>query len=184
MISAPFTVYEPSNQWIKLSPDTIIYSLAAIGFIAALVPLTFDPLLQEIYILSLLLVMVYFGVRKFYNYEPLYGVLDGDLVFRLDAIIVKGYRFELRDVATIEISLRDFYGKINPKGRSFNANKSQGVNNYLQLTDLSDNTYLAYFQLSNPEHYKSLEPLLDEYHRQGKMTFAAKYELQRTELFT
>lgn len=184
MASACFDIYEPSNQRLKISPDSIVYSLAGFGLLVAFSPIDVNPIIKNTYIIFTFGIAFYFLIAKFWSYEPLYGKMGGELVFELEAITVKGYRFDINKIASIDFRLVDFYGRNISVGRSFNATRSQGVNNYMQLTDTSDKTYIIYFRLLRPTDYKSLEPFLDEYHRQKKMTFKAKYELERTELFT
>ena len=181
--NATFDIYEPSSR-LSLSRNTIVISLVAFGFLVSLLPLNIPAMLADYYILATGILSLYFLLTSFLSYRPLNGKIEGKLVFGLGYVAVKDKSYYLSDILQINLYLKDYFGKRSHARRyNFNQLLSQGVNNVLEITDMSNNVQRVFFRLKDKNDYKNLELYLDEYCKHGKISFDRKYELERTELF-
>ena len=104
--------------------------------------------------------------------DSLKGKLEGFIIFKNDAIEIEEENFPISSLKNIEILNEDYYGKrsIRSKG-DFNSTFSNGVNNYITITLLSNKQKKYYYQLLNSDDFRKVRQELIEYYKQGKMTF-------------
>lgn len=104
--------------------------------------------------------------------DSLKGELEGFIIFKVDAIEIGKEIFPINTLKKIYIYNEDYYGKriIRSKG-DFNSTFSNGVNNYLVITLLSNEQKKYYYQLLNSNDFQNIRKELIEYHKLGKITF-------------
>jgi hypothetical protein len=105
--------------------------------------------------------------------DSLKGTLEGFIIFKSGAIEVADENFPISNLKNIEIFNDDYYGKklrLANKG-DFNSTLSNGVNNKIILTFISNSQKIYYFQLLDSNDFQKVRAELIEYYKQRKMTF-------------
>lgn len=105
--------------------------------------------------------------------DSLKGTLEGFIIFRSDAVEIAEENFPISNLKNIEIFNDDYYGKktrLSSKG-DFNSTISNGVDNKIILTFISNIQKIYYYQLQDASDFQNVRTELIEYYKQGKMTF-------------
>lgn len=104
--------------------------------------------------------------------DSLKGSLEGFIVFKNDFIEIEKENLSINQIKNIELSNEDYYGKrlIRTRG-DFNSTFSNGVNNQIKITFLSNEQKTYHFQLLNSNDFQNVRKELIEYYKKGKITF-------------
>jgi hypothetical protein len=104
--------------------------------------------------------------------DALRGKLEGFITFREDSIEVDEEVFLISELKNLNITNEDYYGKMIPRGRgNFNSPLSNGVDNSIILTFLSDEKKIYNFELYYSDDFQKIRNELIHYYKLGKMTF-------------
>lgn len=175
--------FEPYNKCIKVDRSVLLLCLGAIGLLTHYILDEKYEMIRLAILISLCISIFVLFITKF-GYKPLYGTLRGEIAFDIDKISVDEKNFNLDAILLLDICLIDYYGEQVSTAGGISRMFSRGVGNYVQFTTNSNEEYRFYFQLKNEKDYKKLDPILDVYYNQKKITFKNRYELQRTDLFS
>ncbi|WP_461789245.1 hypothetical protein [Pedobacter sp.] len=181
---ALYKIYIPNEKAIKFDRTWLAIIVGICAFLLQLLPIEFGATTSKIFIICIFVFYITQLATR-WTYKPLYGELKGELEFNLDGIIVDGYKFNLDDIANIEVNILEYYGKYVGGGRySLSRIFSQGVKNQLSFSTVTNEFYYFNFRLENKNDYKKMEPFLDKYFNEKKMSFRSKYNAERTEIFS
>lgn len=104
--------------------------------------------------------------------DSLKGYLEGYIIFKPEEIEVGEESIPISGIKSIEISNDDYYGKIKIRSKGdFNSPVSNGVNNCVTITLLSNEQKKYHYQLLNAEDFQRVREELIHYYKYGKMTF-------------
>jgi hypothetical protein len=123
--------------------------------------------------LLILFFIIFWTIFGIESPDSLKGTLEGFIIFKSDAIEIAEENFLISDLKNIEIFNEDYYGKklrIASNG-NFNSTLSNGVDNKIILTFLSDIQKTYYYQLLDSNDFQKVRTELIEYYKQGKITF-------------
>jgi hypothetical protein len=101
--------------------------------------------------------------------DPLNGTLDGFLSFEPGQIAAGDEIYKVEQIEKIRITNDDYYGKLRGRGKGFNSNLSNGVDNICEIT-LEDGRIHRYnYELYYPNDLQKSKKELTNYYRLGKM---------------
>lgn len=181
---ALYNIYISNDKAIKFDRTWLAIIVGFGVFLLQFLPFEFDETTSKVF--AICVFVFYIGLLATrWTYKPLYGELKGEIEFDIDGIFVDGYKFNLDEITNIEVNILDYYGEYVGGGRySLSRIFSQGVKNQLSFNTLTNEFYCFNFRLENKNDYKRIEPFLDKYFNEKKMSFHSKYNAERTEIFS
>ena len=101
---------------------------------------------------------MYYLFISFVTYEPLDGLITGEIEFKDDRLIINDKVFELKELSAIDFSLNDYYGRNRfPYRSNFSPALSQGVDNFVTFKDNADQVHLIYFRIQGKHGAQNLQ---------------------------
>ncbi len=174
-----FKIYTPKNKFYW-SNNLIVYSLLVFCFL---------PVGIEVFMLKhendqvsgfsrilaygipiMLFVSVIFGIISFFQHRPLRGMLDGEIIFESERIIINGKEFDIASLTKISFVILDYKGMFIGGRGDLNGRKSNGVGNRIALYK-NGTPQVYYFQLEYKGQLKNIKEQLIQYHLAGKLHF-------------
>lgn len=180
-----FKIYTPVKK-VYISNDLIVYLLIGFGVLSAtsfaisnLIGRNLSLIIGMVFLICLILsflVCVGLAIRAVFKYQPLYGVLSGQVIFENDSISVDNRVYELDDISKINFAIIDHKDLYIGRRGGLDGRKSQGVGNTFSF--MVDNKQLTYqFQLLYKGQIKEIKDQLISYHIAGKLHFLHLIEL-------
>jgi len=178
-----FQIFIPNEKKHWLTPNVVLITAFTISFAFLWLSDTylgkdssFHSILLSITLL-ILVVAVGFMFFSFFSYEPLNGVIDGEIIFKDDRIVVNDKDFGLGGISDIDFLVLDFYGRSDQFTVDLNPRMSQGVNNYVTFTDYENNTQKVYFKLESKLQREDLISFINNAVKLDKMKHKKAIEL-------
>jgi len=175
-----FPIYEPAEKKFKITPNLIVFGLWLITITFFwLFDSSFSPNSNfKSYCLTIVFVVtMYFLITSIFSYEPLNGVMNGEIIFEEDKIEINEKVFELKNINKLDFGFGDFYGDRSLASYNFNPSLSQGVGNSVSFTDNTGQTHKIYFKLMSRNQYKNLYPFINSAVKIGAMTYYRAIDL-------
>ncbi|OKS89101.1 hypothetical protein [Mucilaginibacter polytrichastri] len=163
-----FTIFEPDNKRFRWTPDWIIVllygSLLIMFWVLDGMPADSAlTTLKNLYLVSVVILSIYFIISSFWTYEPLKGKINGEVEFSKDYIKIKNELYNLNEISNVEFHFNKFHGESLVRlYNSVNGILSQGVNNSVLFTDNENQTHQVYFRLDAKNEYLSLSPFINQ----------------------
>lgn len=169
-----FAIFKKSNKFYW-STNKIYYctlfSLLGTGFVAKKI---YEPI-SPFFLWPGFIVMIigiYLKIKNLFEIEPLRGILDGELIFEKESIIINNKHYSLNEINKIKISNNDYIGmSINYFKENIGPALSNGTNNSLVIFLKSKKPIEIFFELVNSNDFQKIKPILIEYYLKGKMDF-------------
>jgi hypothetical protein len=180
MEKVSFPIYEPQKQPFRLTPNWIVAGLFILTITFFYVFNDYFSSRSEFrsdWLFLLVLITIGFLITSLFRYEPLNGIINGEIVFEESRIIVNEKVYELKNIKGIDFSFVNFYGERSIFARDFNPKLYQGVDNYISFTDNINQIQKIYFRQLAKNHYKELYPFINEAVRVGAMTYYRAIDL-------
>ncbi|MFA9187312.1 hypothetical protein AAGV33_02720 [Flavobacterium sp. FBOR7N2.3] len=115
---------------------------------------------------------IFLKLKSLTEIEPLRGILEGELVFEKEFIIIDNKQYSLYEINSIKISNDDYIGKlINYTRGNVGPALSNGTNNYLVIFLKSKAPIKIFFELINSNDFQKTKPILIEYYIKKKIDF-------------
>jgi len=175
-----FDVFEPDKKWLHLTPNGIVFILwgVTIFFLWA-----FDSVLPPnstgriVWLILVGLISLYYLTTSFFKYKPLYGQINGKIIFQGDSFTIRDKAFNLKDITLVDFGFSDFYGRKSMFNNDFNPQMSQGVKNYISFTDEKNQPQKFYFRMMTKNSAITLYPFINEAVKWKAMSFDRAIEL-------
>lgn len=169
-----FEKYKPDPDNGGWPPAKIVFLLWVGLVLFSVISLPGDSGLAKYFLLTyagcVIAVSFYFGFRSRFTYQPLDGVMNGEITFYEDKIVVNELLFPLTDISNMDFSISDYFEKANP-WKGFNPRLSQGGENYVSFDDKSGQKKIAYFKLMDKHSSSTLHPFIDAAVKVGAMSY-------------
>lgn len=170
-----FEIFEPDGKKFHLTSNWLIFFL----WILTILPLFFlsNDYMNSIktiiciWVGTVAAISIFLMINSYFAYMPLFGKLNGELVFENGNIIINGKTFKLSEINDIDFVINDFYGKYYRLSRDFNPKYAQGVDNYISFTDNLNQMHIIRFKLATEHHYESLSPFINDAVKAKKIQF-------------
>lgn len=122
--------------------------------------------------ITVMIIGLFFKFKGFTETEPLRGILEGNLIFEKESIIINNKHYPLEEINKIKISNDDYIGKlINYTKGNVGPALSNGTNNSIVIFLKSKETIQIQFELINSNHFQKIKTILIEYYLKGKIDF-------------
>ena len=115
-------------------------------------------------------VIIYFLGQSYWSYEPLDGIMQGTIVFNGDSIVVNEKVYDLKMISKLDFAFNDYYGMMYWM-RSFNPRLSQGVDNFVEFKDSSQQIIRIYFRMPGKNGAKSFYSFINDAVQCGAMSY-------------
>ena len=174
-----YEIFIPEEKRFRVTPNLIVFS---VWFLAIGILWTFEdaPITKEIrgYVaLGVFLISLYYLVTSFFTYEPLRGILKGEIVFGNNVITIDNEIYELKDIKNIDFGFVNYYGELKTIRGNFNPGLSQGVRNFITFTYRNDQLVKVYFKLYGKYGSEALYPFINTAVKCGAMTYYRAIDL-------
>lgn len=117
------------------------------------------------------------GNTNFIKMKSINGKLEGYIEFLENIVIINGRCFPYNEIENVNFSIEDYKGKTQYLTRSFNAQISQGVENFLSFEHSNRRKAKIYFQLKNSTQTSELHPFITTLIRLQKIHFLRGIEI-------
>ena len=173
-----FTIYKKSRKFYWSAEKiiyTTIFSSLALGYISDFFLESKQNYISKMFMIIALLGFVSGLITKFIGFsqiEKLRGILEGDLVFKIDSIEIENKSYELKEIKRIVISNDDYSGKLIHMNRgNFGPALSNGTRNHIIIFLNSGESIKVNFELLNSNDFQKVRNELINYHINSKIDF-------------
>jgi len=173
-------IFIPQETGFRLSPNRIVFGLWFItlvflwlfdGFFPA------DSYLRGIIIGIDVFVSLFFLGQSYLSYEPLDGTIQGTIVFKSDSIVVNEKVYDLKMISKLDFAFNDYYGRMMYGTRGFNSRFSQGVDNFVEFKDSSQQTVRIYFRMQDKHGARAFYSFINDAVQCGAMSYYRAIDL-------
>ncbi|HTI57625.1 hypothetical protein [Mucilaginibacter sp.] len=102
--------------------------------------------------------------------------MQGTIVFNGDSIVVNEKVYDLKMISKLDFAFNDYYGMMYWM-RSFNPRLSQGVDNFVEFKDSSQQIIRIYFRMQVKNGAKSFYPFINDAVQCGAMSYYRAIDL-------
>jgi hypothetical protein len=166
MDDSHYLIFEPKKQRNVISNNLIVLiATTSAVFIFWIADGFFSvDLYKDIKLFSLsclVILWIYWLIAGFFTYRPLNGEFTGNITFKADSFIINEKVIQLKNLKRLNIHAEDYYGLHVPGPRvDFNPRLSQGINNYIEFTDLNNLTEKVFFKQTVKDQYLDLSEFI------------------------
>ncbi len=173
-----FTIFKKSKKFYW-STEIIIYSIIfsslALGYISEKVLESEQNIISKVFMIIALMGFCAGLVTKFMGLtqiEKLDGILDGDVVFKIDSIEIENRNYSLNEIKRIVISNEDYSGKlIHTSSGNLGPALSNGTGNHIIIFLHSGESKKVNFEMINSNDFQKVRNELINYHVNSKIDF-------------
>ena len=167
MNNTKYQIFEPSLAEKSTSNNVVMFLIwtFALSFFWLTdkysSPNDFLRYFKNIYLICAVMLSIYWLIGGLWTYKSLEGSFNGTLVFEEDAFQVNMELIKLEDISAINIFGGDYYGQ-RTRGVviNFDPSLSQGVNNYIEFTDLEKLVRRIYFKQTENDQFRELKTFI------------------------
>lgn len=126
------------------------------------------------------ILMIFFKMTQNFIREPLNGILNGELQFFENEILINKNIYSLSEIKKIEFYVSDYFNEWKFRGKGdFNPSKSNGTCNICKITLNNGDKIAINFQLMYNREFLKMRELLIKYHSENKIHFLKLIEYLR-----
>lgn len=165
------------NKGVQMSANKVIYSLWVLSFGIAYFAHRFlgGGIVETIgkYIMVFAGVLaIYFLITQSFTRKPLNGTLNKKLIFKENEIQIDCEPYKIENIKKIEFCVDDYFNKWERPGRGdFNPSRTNGVNNFCELTQYGGQKIKVHFQMLYKDEFFKMKELLIHYYSKDKIHF-------------
>lgn len=157
-----FQIFKPDNKNFHWSINNILLLLfLAFGFVKIL-NAGYISSMAEKGMAFVCLIGIIMCVANAYRKRPVYGLLNGTLVFNPNSILINDKEIEIKEVQKIFLRMKDYEGKEFSQHRraGLYPNMSNGTNNLLDIDLKNGEKVKLFFKIEYEAQIEELQPFV------------------------
>lgn len=176
-----FDIFIPDQKKFHLTPNTIVYGLWF--FTCAIFWLLNDFVRSHntfrlFFLLAVGAISLYYLITSFFKYEALNGTMQGKIIFDNDSIVINDETYELRNISKLDFGFSSYFGQMSTGLRgNFNGLLSQGVGNFVEFKNSSNELIHVCFRIQGKHGPMSLYSFINEAVKVGAMSYYRAIDL-------